>query len=62
MLFQGTFIFPAIRGAFYDVSPDSQRFLMVKGLFDLTDDDDGESKIIIVENWFSELERLVPTD
>jgi len=42
----------------YDVSPDGQRFLMVStGV----GGDAGPVRIQIIENWFSELERLVPT-
>ena len=37
----------------YDVSPDGQRFLMVK-------DDSASGKINIVVNWFEELRRLAP--
>jgi hypothetical protein len=42
----------------YDVSPDGQRFLMVKL-------DESKStaitEMILVQNWFEELKRLVPT-
>lgn len=37
----------------YDVSPDGQRFVMVKG-------EPGSSRLNIVLNWFDELKRLVP--
>ncbi len=43
----------------YDVSPDDQRFVMVK-----ESSDAGErplTQIIVVQNWFEELKRLVPT-
>ena len=39
----------------YDVAPDG-RFLMIKPLTE-----EGR-EIILVQNWFSELERLVPTN
>ena len=39
----------------YDISPDGQRFLMVK-------QEQGESQIHVVLNWFEELKRLVPTE
>jgi serine/threonine-protein kinase len=48
-LFQG--------GPNYDVSPDGERFLMIR-------QDEGASstsQIIVVQNWFEELERLAPT-
>ena len=43
----------------YDVTPDGQRFLMIKrgepGL-------EEQAQIHLVENWFEELKRLVPTE
>jgi Tol biopolymer transport system component len=38
----------------YDVTPDGERFLMVENSDDF--------RIVIVQNWLAELERLVPTD
>ena len=59
-LFSGEYA-PSLGGRNYDVSPDGQRFLMLKVVAD-----PGEApppaRFIIVENWLSELERLVPTD
>ena len=40
---------------YYDISPDGQRFLMVK----LGED---TPQIHVVLNWFEELKRLVPTN
>ena len=40
----------------YDIHPDGQRFLMIR-------DDPGTSarpQIVLVQNWFDELKRLVP--
>ncbi len=48
VLFEGLY-----RGTF-DISPDGQRFLMVKEV--------EQSPIHVVLNWFEELERLVPLD
>jgi len=39
----------------YDISPDGQRFLMIK-------QEEGPGQINVVQNWFEELKRLVPTD
>jgi hypothetical protein len=39
---------------YYDISLDGQRFLMIK--------EAGEGQINVVQNWFSELNRLVPTN
>jgi hypothetical protein len=38
----------------YDVSPDGQRFVMVK-------DESGSGRLNVVLNWFDELTRLAPT-
>ncbi len=39
----------------YDISPDGQRFLMIKAVEGST------GQIHVVLNWFEELKRLVPT-
>ena len=39
----------------YDVSPDGERFVMVK-------DDSASGRINVVLNWLEELKRLVPTN
>jgi hypothetical protein len=41
----------------YDVTPDGQRFLMLKD----TGGEGNGAQIIVVQNWFEELKRLVPT-
>jgi hypothetical protein len=41
-------------GRNYDIHPDGQRFLMVK------EASTADSQIILIENWFDELQRLVP--
>ena len=40
----------------YDVSPDGKRFLMVKQPANQA----AAPQIIVVQNWFEELKRLVP--
>ena len=50
-------------GRTYDLHPDGQRFLMVKDA--ALSDDAGTSaspQIVLIQNWFEELERLVPTN
>ena len=42
----------------FDIAPDGQRFLVIKGVPWAGDQPD----IIIVQNWFEELKRLVPTN
>ena len=41
----------------YDISPDGQRFLMIQ-----PERQAGLKEIVVVLNWFQELNRLVPTD
>ncbi len=60
MLFEreyGASQFPAT-GVAYDVSPDGQRFLMVKE----TDQSTAVTQISVVLNWFEELKRRVPVE
>jgi hypothetical protein len=58
VLFQGRY-FTGSQGRPYDVSPDGRRFLMVKEAG--ADQGDTRPQIIVVQNWFEELKRLVPT-
>ena len=54
LLFEGEFLSYGPR-AVYDVTPDGQKFLMIKI---------GNQKVAelnVVQNWFEELKRLVPT-
>ncbi len=44
------------------VSPDGQRFLLLTNATETTDGDATQPQIIVVQNWFEELRRLVPTD
>jgi Tol biopolymer transport system component len=47
-------------GRMYDVSADGQRFLMIKEI-SAADERPPSARIILVQNWFEELKRLVPT-
>ena len=58
-LFNGPYRRNPGRSRWYDVSPDGQRFLMIK---QAAGADGGGNDVILVQNWFEELERLVPTD
>ena len=56
------FEYPSAFAAFgrtYDISPDGDRFLVVKASSP-TGDADGGAEITVVFNWFEELKRLVP--
>ena len=57
VLFEGQYQFETGMGpANYDVTPDGQRFVMVKA------EQPEILQIIVVQNWFEELKRLVPTE
>jgi len=58
MLFEGPYESPPVPNANYDVSPDGQRFLMVKPS---EQEQAAPTKINVVLNWFEELKRRVPT-
>jgi serine/threonine-protein kinase len=48
-------------GRAYDVSPDGNRFLMIKE-GENQSDESSHLGIVVVQNWFEELRRLVPVD
>jgi hypothetical protein len=54
MLFEGDYFAGPQGGLNYDVSPDGQRFLMIQNSADAS----ARPKIVVVENWAEELERL----
>jgi Tol biopolymer transport system component len=53
-LFSG--YFAGLPGPTYDVSPDGERFLMLK------EDAGGDEAFLLVQNWLEELKRIVPTE
>ena len=52
---------PAARTRPFDISPDGERFLMLKPSGATPTDDTAEPDLVVVFNWFNELQRLVPT-
>jgi eukaryotic-like serine/threonine-protein kinase len=58
-LFQGPYLPTAITFPYYDVSPDGQRFLMIKP--DEQTSSSAPTQIVVVQNWFEELKQKVPT-
>ena len=54
ILFTGNYL-ADLQNRQYDISPDGQRFLMIK------QEQTAEAQINVVLNWFEELKRLVPT-
>jgi Tol biopolymer transport system component len=58
VLFEGSYLSTTISIGlqYYDISPDGQRFLMIK------EAGAGQTQINVVLNWFEELKRLVPTN
>jgi serine/threonine-protein kinase len=66
MLFRGTYVRSVLAFgnwdfATWDISPDGQRFLMMKELGAATTAERGLRKITVILNWFEEIKRLVPT-
>jgi hypothetical protein len=58
---EGYFTNPDVfTGRTYDISPDGQRFLMIKDGGG-TDQTAAPPQIIVVQHWTEELKRLVPT-
>ena len=45
-------------GRTYDISPDDQRFLMIK---QGSSEQAAPPQIVVIQNWFEEVKRLVPT-
>ncbi|MDA2928243.1 hypothetical protein MYX78_13620, partial [Acidobacteria bacterium AH-259-G07] len=58
LLFTGRYRYG--QGRQYDIHPDGQRFLMIKE-GGQTEGASAPTQLIIVQNWFEELKRLVPT-
>ena len=57
MLFQGPYLPTTTTLPYYDVSPDGQRFRMIKPNEQAT----FLTEIVVVQNWFEELKQKVPT-
>jgi hypothetical protein len=55
-----TMFVPGASGRMYDVSADGQRFLVIKEIRG-ADERPPSARFILVQNWFEELKRLVPT-
>jgi len=55
VMFEGGYVLEQ-GGPNYDVSPDGERFLMIKDV----EDTSTSAQIVIVENWFEEISRLAP--
>jgi len=56
VLFESVDYYFVAAGRHYDIAPDGKRFLMIKSPMR------NEARIIVVQNWFEELKRLVPTE
>ena len=60
-LFEGPYrIGVGVRATPFDVSPNGQRFLMIREAA-ATDGLPEQPTVVFVENWFDELQRLVPS-
>ncbi len=53
--------FSAGQGRSYDVSPDGQRFLMIKQMQATDEAVNRTLSIVVVQNWIEELKSKVPT-
>jgi len=60
VLFTGRYTTDTGPTANYDISPDGQRFLMIKAAEEETVQQ--QTQINVLTNWFEELKRLVPTN
>ena len=58
---EGNYVYAPGQGRNWDISPDGQRFLMLKNVGQSATEDGPPPKVTIVLNWFDELQRLVPT-
>ena len=58
LLFDGRYVLNSASFPYYDVTPDGQRFLMVKPV---EQEQEAATQINVVLNWFEELKRRVPT-
>ena len=61
VLFEDDYLLGTGGGRTYDVAQDGQRFLMVKEGGG-AEDTSALASLTVVQNWFEELRRLVPTD
>jgi serine/threonine-protein kinase len=57
VLFEGQYVSSLVTMPNYDVSRDGQRFLMLKA----SEQEQARTQINVVQNWFEELKRRVPT-
>ncbi len=46
----------------YDITPDGERLVMVFPADQTDRSDAARPQLVVVQNWFEELRRLVPTD
>ena len=58
LLFRGEGFFFQTFARTYDVSPNGKRFLMISQMAT----NESQPDVVMVENWFDDLKRLVPTD
>ena len=58
LVFEGQYAEVPWQDANYDVSPSGERFLMIR---EAETQRESPTQLILVQNWFDELQRLVPT-
>ena len=57
---EGDYVYAPGQGRNWDISPDGQQFLMLKGVGQSSTEDALPSQITVVRNWFEELKERVP--
>ncbi len=60
VLFEGPYLLGSHTGREYDISPDGERFLVLK-IEGERQGPTAEKTMVVVENWFEELKRLAPS-
>ena len=62
ILVEGDYAYGFGRGRSWDISPDGQRFLMMKTVGETDPGSSPTTQITFVQNWFEELKRLAPVN
>ncbi len=61
LVFDGPYVAPNT-GRTYDVAPNGERFLMIKDAASSDKTSGATANMIVVQGWFEELKRRVPTN
>ena len=62
LVVEGNYLAPNQGRHVYDISPDGERFLVIQNLINSGNDESrAQTQVIVVQNWFTEVQRLAPT-